>query len=89
MVRFLYFLLIVFLVRLVLQQFALWLGGRAPRQMRDARSSHSTTVYRGVMVRDSVCGLHLPEARAIVEHRAGESLFFCSERCRDTFQRAS
>ena len=89
MVRFLYFLLIMFLARLALRKVALWMSGGAPRQVRDARSGHATAVYKGVMVRDPVCGLHIPEARAIVEHRADERHFFCSERCRAAFQRAS
>jgi YHS domain-containing protein len=89
MARFLSFLLIMFLARLVLRQVALWMSGGAARQVRDARSEHATDVYKGVMVRDPVCGLHLPEARALVEHRTGARHFFCSERCRDAFQRAS
>ena len=89
MARFLYFLLIMFLARLALRQVALWMSGGAPRQVRDARAEQATAVYKGVMVRDPVCGLHLPEARALVEHRAGARHFFCSEHCRDAFQRAS
>lgn len=90
MARFLYFLLIVFLARLLLREVALWMsGGAARRQVRDARSGSSPAVYKGMMVRDTVCGLNLPEKRAIVEERSGERYFFCSERCRDAFRKAS
>jgi uncharacterized protein len=90
MARFLYFVLIVLLARLVLREVALWMsGGTARRQVRDTRSGSTPTVYKGRMVRDPICGLHLPETRAIVEEREGERYYFCSERCRDAFRRAS
>lgn len=46
------------------------------------------SVYKGLMVRDPVCGLHLPESRAIVEIHAGERNHFCSEKCRAEFRKA-
>lgn len=89
MARFLYFLLILFLARFVLRQVALWMSSGARRQVRDNRTGASPAVYKGMMVRDPVCGLYLPEKRAIVEQRSGERHYFCSERCRDAFRRAS
>jgi len=37
------------------------------------------------LVRDPVCGMHLAEGLAIVEHSGGETVFFCSEECRNKF----
>jgi len=37
------------------------------------------------LVRDPVCGMHLTEGLAIVEHNGGQPVFFCSEECRDKF----
>ena len=37
------------------------------------------------MVRDRVCQTFIPKARALVLADGGETRYFCSERCRDTF----
>ena len=37
------------------------------------------------LVRDPVCGMHLAEGLAIVERSGGETVFFCSEECRNKF----
>jgi YHS domain-containing protein len=37
------------------------------------------------LVRDPVCGMHLAEGLAILEHSGGEPVFFCSEECRNRF----
>jgi YHS domain-containing protein len=37
------------------------------------------------LVRDPVCGMHLAEGLAIAEHSGGETVFFCSEECRNKF----
>ncbi len=91
MARFLYFLLIAFLVRMVWSTVAGWLTMQARRQMgaTNGGSSEKRTIYKGLMVRDPVCGLHLPEQRAITESRSGQRYHFCSERCRDSFLSAS
>ena len=91
MARFLYFLLIAFLVRMVWSTVAGWLTMQVRRQM-DANTGGSPekrTIYKGLMVRDPVCGLHLPEQRALTESRSGQRYHFCSERCRDSFLSAS
>ncbi len=91
MARFLYFLLIAFLVRMVWSTVAGWLTMQARRQMGATNdgSPEKRTIYKGLMVRDPVCGLHLPENRAITESRSGQRYHFCSERCRDSFLSAS
>jgi YHS domain-containing protein len=37
------------------------------------------------LVRDPVCGMHLAEGLAIAERSGGETVFFCSEECRNKF----
>jgi YHS domain-containing protein len=37
------------------------------------------------LVRDPVCGMHLAEGLAIVSHSGGETVFFCSEECRNKY----
>jgi YHS domain-containing protein len=43
-------------------------------------------IYKGLMVRDPVCGVHVPESASLVELRAGEAIHFCSEACRTKFR---
>lgn len=86
--RILYFLLVMLVARLVLRAVAEVFGGGTGS--RDAAGSRrmgdrgaKRVLSKGRMVRDPVCGLNVPEDRAIVAVVDGESLYFCSERCRD------
>lgn len=83
-VRYLYWILVALLLRLVWR--SLWRGALAPSQGGGGRASAVPTVYKGVMVRDPVCGLYLPESRALVEVEGGERIHFCSESCRASFR---
>ncbi len=89
--RFLYFLVLLFLARLLWNAVSGLLAGAARRQMgaRGRAEPAPKTIHKGLMVRDPVCGLHLPESRAITEVRAGERYHFCSERCHQSFLKAS
>ncbi len=91
--RFLYFLVLFFLARLLWNAVSGLLAGAARRQMgaraRDDHERAPQTIHKGMMVRDPVCGLHLPENRAITELRRGERYHFCSERCRQSFLKAN
>ncbi len=37
------------------------------------------------MVQDPFCGTYVPRSLAIKEEIEGETLFFCSEKCRDAY----
>jgi len=89
--RFLYFLVLFLLARLLWNAVSGLLTGEARRQMgaRGRGDGAPQTIHKGMMVRDPVCGLHLPEHRAITEVRAGELYHFCSETCRQSFLEAS
>lgn len=81
--RLLYFFLLALVVR------AVWKGLFERRAVSSPDGvERQPAVYKGLMVRDPVCGLHLPESRAIVEIHAGERKHFCSEKCRAEFQKA-
>ena len=91
MARFFYFLLLVILARMAWSAVASWLAVQTHRQMgsNDRGSGGApATIHKGLMVRDPVCGLHLPEHRAVTVVRAGETFHFCSERCRQRFVEA-
>jgi len=90
--RFLYFLILLFLAKLLWNAVAGLLAGAARQQMGATGSGAGpapNTIHKGQMVRDPVCGLHLPESRAITETRSGERYHFCSEQCRQSFLKAS
>lgn len=90
--RFLYFLAVLFLARLAWNAVSSMVLGEARRQMkaRGVGGVHGETVAStidgGRMVRDPVCGLHVPEKRALTEVRAGERFHFCSDECRQRFR---
>jgi YHS domain-containing protein len=70
-VRLLYLALIAYLARLVWRSlFQPTTGGKR------------TTIYKGLMVRDPVCGRHVLEDRALRSVESGETIHFCSETCR-------
>lgn len=41
----------------------------------------------GELVRDPQCHTYVPKARAIAVQRGGETLYFCSAKCRDEYGR--
>jgi len=43
----------------------------------------------GELVRDPQCGTYVPKTRAIALQRGGETLYFCSDKCRDDYGRKS
>lgn len=84
--RYLYWVLLALLIRLVWRSF--WRSALA--QPRGSSSGEPmSTVYKGLMVRDPICGLHVPESRALVEVLGGERIYFCSETCRASFRSAA
>jgi uncharacterized protein len=38
-----------------------------------------------VMIQDPQCGVYFPQSRAVVLHKGGQTLYFCSEECRDRY----
>jgi YHS domain-containing protein len=40
------------------------------------------------LVKDPVCGTYVVPAKALTSHAAGVTHHFCSEACRDTFERS-
>ena len=53
-------------------------------QKNPARSPSSRTI-RGKTVRDPQCGMYVATDLAIAAKRSTETLYFCSEDCRDTY----
>lgn len=43
----------------------------------------------GVMIKDPQCGVYFPQQDAVVLKQSGETLYFCSEKCRDDYKKNS
>jgi YHS domain-containing protein len=82
--RWLYWLVVALLLRMVWR--SLFRGALAGAQGGTTGADRMPTIHKGLMVRDPVCGLHLPESRALVEVRGGERVHFCSEACRASYR---
>jgi YHS domain-containing protein len=81
MKRFLVAVAIFTIVIYLLRRLAGTAGPSAGRpRRRRARGSGATA-----MVRDRVCNTFLPRESALQLTRAGETHWFCSDRCRDRF----
>ena len=80
---------IIFLVilRMVLRMlFPPRAGGGTARRGPTPRSGPTERVG-GELVRDPQCGTYVPKTRAIAVVRGGETLYFCSVKCRDEYGR--
>ena len=92
MVRFLQFLLLVLLARFAWRAASQWLSAGSGQGRADEANGPADelgAIHRGLMVRDPVCGLHVPEDRAIAVTLDGVQHHFCSDECRKAFQAAS
>ena len=93
--RFLQFILLVLIARYAWRVAAEWLAAETRKSVAGGRSGSvrpgepGKMIYKGHMVRDPVCGLHLPESRAVTDTIDGRLHHFCSAKCRSEFLRAA
>lgn len=87
LVRWIYWVVLALLLRVVWRSF--FRGALTQPRGGSSGAGAMPGVYKGLMVRDPVCGVHIPESRALVEVRAGERIHFCSEACRASFRSAA
>ena len=85
-VRFLQFLVLAVLVQFAWRTARHWLAGGGGGRLLRTKPRGGTPVYGGVMVKDPVCGLHVPEERAVISEHDGQRYYFCSEKCRNDFK---
>ncbi len=81
LLRFLAFLLLALLARIFLSS---WLrpARSVPRPPQPKRSPERAI---GAMLRDPQCGTHVAPELAISANAGGETIHFCSEKCRDLY----
>ena len=78
-------LIILMIVRYIVSFFTR--RGPAPASRPQSRGRQPERTG-GTLVRDPQCGTYVPQSNAILLKRAGETVFFCSATCKDTWARA-
>ena len=78
-------LLRVILVIVVLR--ALWRLLRGVFEGAGYGDAGSRPVQSVKLVRDPVCGVFVAPGKALIARSAGETAYFCSERCRDQWEK--
>ena len=80
------FLLVMFLVRFVLRLLkGIIEGATSPATSPDRRAANPPAVK---MVADPICGTYVVPGKALQLARRGETVYFCSDKCRDEWARA-
>jgi YHS domain-containing protein len=85
-IRVLILLLIVRFVVTMVRQAMARRGGANPRERVPRRSPER---IGGTLVQDPQCGTYLPRDRALEVTAGGTTHYFCSDRCRDEWNRKS
>lgn len=84
LIKLLFFFLLVTLVQRILAK----LLGRSKRgtsARRQAKSAGPRRTISGQTVKDPQCGMYVASDLAIAARPGGETVYFCSEKCRDEF----
>jgi YHS domain-containing protein len=77
---FLRIVVIAIVLRALFRLIAAWQRPRAGRSPRPARERPG-----GTLVRDPQCGTYIPPSSALKLVTAGDTQYFCSEKCRDAY----
>jgi YHS domain-containing protein len=81
--RFILFIVIFYFIKSLLN---LLFGGRRRIDPRSSRRPQSTTpAISGHTAKDPVCGMYVATSLALPAAGKGETLYFCSEKCRDEY----
>ena len=81
--RFLFWVLIVSWSLSLLRRLVNSMGGAATDRNEPLDVPSTATARK--LVRDPVCGMHVAENLALVERNGGQTVYFCSEECRNRF----
>ena len=61
------------------------IGKTPPKEEKEGSEKKDLQESRKEMVRDPVCGLFLPEEKAVVLKASGKNHYFCSSQCAERF----
>ena len=62
-------------------------AAQVPDEPRQGTGAGSVARSHGTLVQDPVCGTYILQERALPMKTAGGTAFFCSERCREQWER--
>lgn len=89
MVKFLLYVILVFFVARAAWRLFEGVVAGALEGGRDSSTSR-TSMKTGVkMMRDPVCGTYVVPNRAVTTTRGGQTMYFCSEKCRSKYRQPS
>ena len=78
--------IILFIILRILLRALFSSGRRGPSDSAQGRTQAKPSErVGGELVRDPQCNTYVPKNRAIVVTRNGETLYFCSAKCRDEY----
>lgn len=84
--RFLFWLLVVSWSVALLRRLVGWMVGKAAEQNQNAGyEAPGREAIARRLVKDPVCGMHIPEARGIPLREGEETVYFCSMECRERY----
>ncbi len=86
-IRFLFLLLIFYLLKKVFSSLFSSAKGTS-RRVRPDSSRGSGAIKRDQVEKDPVCGMFVAREAAVTFQRNGETIYFCSEKCREKFLEA-
>ena len=86
-IRFLFLLLIFYLLKKVFSSLFSSVKGTSPRVHPDS-SRGSGVIKRDQVEKDPVCGMFVAREAAVTIQRNNETIYFCSEKCREKFLEA-
>ncbi|MBC8318054.1 MAG: YHS domain-containing protein [Desulfobulbaceae bacterium] len=76
---------IIILAALFYILYRLLFGSRKRKQAVDSESGEQKSVAQDILVEDPVCHTYVPKQQAVKTKKDGETYYFCSEKCCQTF----
>ena len=76
---------IIILVILFFILYKLLFGGRKKKKVAGPSSKKQQSVAQDILVEDPVCHSYVPKKEAVKAIKDGETHYFCSEKCCQTF----
>ena len=77
------------LAALILYLMIRWLWKKPPVGTSSPNPARPATSKIEEMRKDPACGIFITESQAVILKEKGETLFFCSEKCREKFRKST
>lgn len=83
MIKNLILLLVIYMVYRTVKN---WMIEQQSRQNPDSPMGKPRDDGSDVMIKDPQCGVYFPQREGLALNVKGETLYFCSEKCRDEYK---